>query len=247
MTEFSPIRATATDIYYHTPIVDGQFLFETDLPEGYNRIYMDVGSQRVPVGVFDWIQILDTPFQQIGRNLDVEEGLLIANDQTWSQITNKPFESIGEGLFVSISGYLNTNVDNPRWSDVYNKPFSSIGSGLTVDSNDVLSANVRSVNCMWRNVSDVNWQEISINMNGTTVDSEVCGSKYMEDTQTLSTTENTIYSFNSYHIQSSSAVDVFTDVWGIEPINVNISQGECTVTFAPQDSEISMLCRIYIK
>ena len=246
MTQFLPIRGTSAQIYA-TPIVDGQLLFEISNPNGQNHVYIDVDDDRFIVGLSDWIQLENKPFETIGRGLSVDSsGILSADFQSWNDITAKPFERIGSGLSV-VDGTLNANVVIPRWSEIENKPFSSIGSGLTVNSNNVLSANVRSVNCMWRNVSDVNWQEISIDMNGTTVDSEVCGSKYMEDTQTLSTTENTVYSFNSYHIQSSSAVDVFTDVWGIEPINVNISQGECTVTFAPQDSEISMLCRIYIK
>lgn len=245
MTQFLPIRGTSAQIHA-TPIVDGQLLFEISNPNGQNHVYIDVDDDRFIVGLSDWIQLTNKPFKTIGRGLSVDSsGTLSADFQSWDDISAKPFERIGSGLSV-VDGTLNANVIIPRWSEIENKPFSSIGSGLTVSSN-VLSADVRSVSCMWRNVSDVNWQEISIDMNGTTVDSEVCGSKYIEDRQTLSTTENTIYSFNSYHIQSSSAVDVFTDVWGIEPINVNISQGECTVTFAPQDSAISMLCRIYIK
>lgn len=50
MASFAPIRGSRTDIG-NTPIVDGQFLVETDTstPQD-NRIYLDVGTDRVIVG-----------------------------------------------------------------------------------------------------------------------------------------------------------------------------------------------------
>lgn len=48
MASFAPIRGTATDVG-NTPIVDGQFLVETDQGAN-NRIFLDNGSSRIIVG-----------------------------------------------------------------------------------------------------------------------------------------------------------------------------------------------------
>ncbi len=50
MASFAPIRGSRTDIS-NTSIVDGQFLVETDTSaQQDNRIYLDVGSNRIIVG-----------------------------------------------------------------------------------------------------------------------------------------------------------------------------------------------------
>ena len=50
MASFAPIRGSRTDIG-NTSIVDGQFLVETDTSSPQdNRIYLDVGSDRIIVG-----------------------------------------------------------------------------------------------------------------------------------------------------------------------------------------------------
>ena len=48
MASFAPIRGTRNEIL-NTPIVDGQFLLETDQGAN-NKIYTDNGNTRVPVG-----------------------------------------------------------------------------------------------------------------------------------------------------------------------------------------------------
>ena len=249
MTEFTPIRGTSTQIN-NTPIEDGQLLFETSSSNGRNHIYIDVDTSRITVGITRWNQLLNKPFETIGNGLSVTNNVLSADYQEWSQISHKPFNSIGSGLTV-VDGVLNANVITPSWSELLGRPFTSIGEGLTVDSNNRLNANVRSVSVAMNGskgtYNTFENQKISVNTNGTTVNTEIVGTKCMQYSQTLSTTNDTVYTFSSSEITTNSAIDVFTSIWGVDPINVNVSAGTCTVTFAPADTATSMMCRIYIK
>lgn len=141
MANFNPVRGTLQDIN-NTPIVDGQFLFVTDQDEGKNSLYIDVGANRIEIGAFDWIKILNKPFTTIGSHLTVDtNNVLSADIQTWSEITSKPFETIGAGLTVNSSHELIADIG---WSDVPSKPFETIGSHLTVDPDTkVLSADIQ--------------------------------------------------------------------------------------------------------
>lgn len=247
MTSVSPIRGTPTQINY-TPIEDGQILFEISNPNGQNHLYIDVDDERIPIGIYTWNQLSNRPFDIIGNGLTVTNDVLSANDQEWTQIRNKPFNTIGTGLSV-VEGVLNANVISPRWSEIDEKPFLLIGTGLTVSDN-ILNANIRNVALSIEGTGSSTipkYQQISVNTNGTTVNTEINGTKYMEYSQTLSTTNDTTYTFTNASITTDSAIDVFTSVWGIDPINVSISSGSCTVTFEAVDTAITMMCRIYIK
>lgn len=248
MTQFSPIRGTTSQIN-NTPIIDGQLLFEIKNSNGQNHIYIDVDSERLPMGISEWSQVQNKPFETIGSGLSVTNNVLSADDQTWSQIQNKPFERIGSGLSV-VNGVLNANVGTPRWTEVDDKPFSSIGEGLNVDSSNRLNANVRNVEMSMQGTATATsskYQQIDVNTNGTVVSTEIDGTRFMQYSQTLNTASTTVYTFTNSAITNNSAVDVFTDIWGIDPTNVNISNGTCTVTFAPVETATSMICRIYIK
>lgn len=253
MTQFSPIRGTSTQIN-NTPVVDGQLLFEVSNLSGQNHIYIDIKTDyddeiRVPLGISEWSQVQHKPFETIGSGLSVNNNVLSADDQTWNQIGNKPFETIGSGLTV-VDGVLDTNVSTPKWSEIDNRPFSSIGVGLTVDSNNRLNANIRSVQLTTQGTgtaSSPQYQQLAVNDSGTTTNSEIDGTKFMEYSQNLSTSDSTVYTFSSSEITANSAIDVFTSIWGIDPTNVSASNGTCTVTFAPVETATSMICRIYIK
>ena len=250
MVKFIPIRGTTSQIN-NTPIVNGQVLFETSNSDGQNHIYVDTDSERVPMGISEWSQVRNKPFETIGSGLTVVNDVLTADDVTWSQVRNKPFETIGSGLTV-VNGVLNANVNVRNWDDVSNKPFETIGDGLTVDGNNRLNANVRIVRLTTEgstgtgNVSE--YQRLWVNTSGTSAFSEIMGTRHMQYSQTLSTTENTVYEFSTGSITDNSAIDVFTSIWGFDPINVSVSSGTCRVTFPPYDtSNTTMICRIYIK
>lgn len=224
MANILPVKGTTTDIN-NTPIVDGQLLFETNSTEGQNHIYIDVENNRIPIGVYDW-----------------------------SQIENKPFNSIGVGLVVT-NGVL--DLESPitvDWDDITNKIFDTIGDGLYVTSG-VLNANIEDVDFEWdgtASASTVKYQKLSYISEGTSYVSEIDGTKHMQYSQTLSTTNNNVYTFTSNEITSDSAISVDTSVFGIRPIDITIavsgSTGTCTVTFPPYDyANTDMICRIYIR
>jgi len=131
------------------------------------------------------------------------------------------------------------------WSALTGKPFSTVGNGLTV-SNDALTANVKTVEVNYTgtaSASGVRHQRIGVNGVYTAID----GTKYMEYSQTLSTSADTVYTFTNAAITANSAVDVYTNIYGINPSNVAVTSGQCVVTFPKQSTAQTMTCRIYIK
>lgn len=131
------------------------------------------------------------------------------------------------------------------WSALTGKPFSSVGSGLSV-SDDTLSADVKSVtvdNTGTASSSAVSYQRIGVNGSYT----EINGTKYMEQTQTVSTSTNTTYTFTNADIKADSVIDVYASEFGINPSSVAVSSGSCVVTIPAQSSAISLGIRIYIK
>lgn len=72
-------------------------------------------------------------------------------------------------------------------------------------------------------------------------------SRYMEQTQTVSTSNDTTYTFTNAAITADSAIDVYASEYGINPSNVAVSSGSCVVTIPAQSSAISLGIRIYIK
>lgn len=157
MANFNPVRVALANLN-STPIVDGQLLFVTDQDNGKNNIYIDVGSVRKQVGLFDWSVILNKPFNTIGSGLVVTDGVL-EGETRWDMITDKPFETVGDGLKVE-GNALKSDV---AWNDVTNKPFNTIGAGLSV-VNNALTANAQP----WGTISNKPFNSIGA---GLTVDS----------------------------------------------------------------------------
>lgn len=84
--------------------------------------------------------------------------------------------------------------------------------------------------------SAVRKQTITINNTPTEID----GSVYME-----STANSASFSFTNAAILTTSAIDVWTDIWGDNPSNVEVpSAGTCNVTFSAAQTRT---VRIYIK
>lgn len=131
------------------------------------------------------------------------------------------------------------------WLALTGKPFSSIGSGLSVSS-DTLTADVQSVtvdSTGTASSSAVSYQRVGVNGSYT----EINGTKYMEQTQTVSTSTDTTYTFTNDAITANSVIDVYASEYGINPSNVAVSNGSCVVTIPAQSSAISLGIRIYIK
>ena len=131
------------------------------------------------------------------------------------------------------------------WSALTGKPFNTVGNGLTV-SNNALTADIKTVSLSSRNpMADMNFTEQDLLVNG--VGDTIEGTRWTQATQTLSTSADTTYTFTSSLITTSSVIDVYTDIFGINPSNVVVTNGQCVVTFPKQSTAQSMTCRIYVK
>lgn len=70
---------------------------------------------------------------------------------------------------------------------------------------------------------------------------------FLEETETLSTSTTTSYTFVHAKITNSSVIDVYSSIFGVNPSNVVVTTGQCVVTFPIYTSAVSMTCRIYLK
>lgn len=218
--------------------------------EVINKPFETIGSGlKVENGALEtditigWTSVESKPFETVGGGLIVVNNALTTS-LAWSDITSKPFNTIGNTLSV-VDGVL--NVGTIEWNDVSNKPFVTIGSGLNI-SNNILTADIKTVTAPTSgtaSASATSFQTLTVN---NSVNTEINGTKYMEYSQTLSTINNTVYTFSNADITTNSVIEVFTDKFGLIPTDVSVSQnGQCTVTFAPQSLASTVLCRIYIR
>ena len=136
MPNFNPIRINLEDLS-NTPILDGQLLFVTNQDNGKNPIYLDIGSSRKQIGVYDWDTIANKPFNSIGSGLQVDGNGTLYTSVAWSVVANKPFSTVGNGLTVNQDDEL--TADLQTWGQITSKPFSTIGTGLDI-INDQLVA-----------------------------------------------------------------------------------------------------------
>ena len=75
---------------------------------------------------------------------------------------------------------------------------------------------------------------------------EIKGTKYMQQSKTVSTSGDTTFTFSNAAITTSSTIKVFADRFGISPKNMTISNGSCVVTIPSQSSAFSLTVKIYI-
>lgn len=195
-----------------------------------------------------WSNVTSKPFITIGTGLTVVgTQLRVDNSITyaWNDINTKPFNGLGTGLTVD-NNELNAEVD---WSNI-NKPFNTIGTGLNVSSDD-LNMDIDSVGITTISNSStesdpkkiIHYEAVSV---GST-DTEIKGTKYMEYSQTLSTTGNTVYTFTHADLTANSFIKVYSDVWGLAVKKIERANGTCSVYFPKVDTAINVKCRIYIK
>lgn len=66
-------------------------------------------------------------------------------------------------------------------------------------------------------------------------------------TQTVSTSADTTYTFTDSDIKTTSTIDVYTDVFGYMPSNVEVAtDGTCVVTMPSYSSAASVTVKIYV-
>lgn len=147
----------------------------------------------------------------------------------------------GTTITVDADGTIHSfaQAESVDWENVNDKPFDAVGEGLTVDDDGEVSADVKSVS-----VASANGVQ-SISVNG--VSTDVVGTRYLDVTNVLSTSVDTDYVFTDAHITADSVIDVYSTIFGVNPSNVTVSNGTCTVTFPKHTDAVEMTCRIYIK
>lgn len=89
----------------------------------------------------------------------------------------------------------------------------------------------------------VRYQRVGIG----TAYTEIDGTKYMEQTKTLSTSTDTTYTFTNAAITADSVIQPYGSIYGIVPSNITTSAGSCVVTIPKHDSAVSLKVRIYIR
>lgn len=247
---FAVIRCPS-HVKYYAPIVDGQFFIDTDpflaiddnVMEDFNHMYMDYGDTRKEVGITSWYGLSSKPFERLDNDtiyaynaLDLQ-----VRSQEWDEIINKPFERIGSTLSVK-NGALTFAY---KWNQIEDRPFYTVGYGLNVDSNGNLNADVPSVVIeQLGNASniEISYQSLQVG--------DMCywfaNSTYMEYSQTLSTTNDTVFTFSSSAIDADSLIQVYTSIWGMTPKSISVTNNSCVVTFPSYDTSATLKCRIYI-
>ena len=89
----------------------------------------------------------------------------------------------------------------------------------------------------------VRYQRVGIG----TVYTEIDGTKYMEQTKTLSTSADTTFTFTNAAITADSVIQPFASIYGIVPSDITTSAGSCVVTIPKHDTAVSLKVRIYIR
>lgn len=89
----------------------------------------------------------------------------------------------------------------------------------------------------------VRYQRVGIGSSYT----EINGTKYMEQTKTLSTSGSTTYSFSNSAITTDSVIEPYSSIYGIVPESITVSSGSCSVVIPKYSSAASCKIRIYIR
>lgn len=89
----------------------------------------------------------------------------------------------------------------------------------------------------------VRYQRVGIGSSYT----EINGTKYMEQTKTLSTSADVTYTFTNTAITTDSVIEPYCSIFGVSPSSITVSAGSCSVVIPKHSSAASCKVRIYIK
>lgn len=76
---------------------------------------------------------------------------------------------------------------------------------------------------------------------------EIKGTKYMEQTKTLSTSNDVTYTFTNSAITTNSVIEPYASIYGIVPKSITVTNGSCVIVIPKYTSAASCKVRIYIK
>ena len=226
---------TATDPVFH--------LFLPNAPQGATGNGIVSITKTSTSGLVDTYTILYTNGDTDTFNVTNGRDGSGSGDMTKAVYDSDNAVANGGGIkaFIQNLGYIT----GLAWSALTNKPFSTIGNGLTVTS-DTLSADVKSVSVDHNGTASQTTTRVQrIGVNG--VFTEIDGTKYMEYSQTLSTSQDTVYTFTNADIITNSTIDAYCNVDGVFHTELTISNGSCSVTYPQQETAQLMTCKIYIR
>lgn len=126
------------------------------------------------------------------------------------------------------SSSLATVATSGAYSDLSGTP--TIPDATTIDHTGTASS------------SGVRYQRIGIGSVYTAID----GTKYMEQSKTLSTSADVTYTFSNSAITTDSVIMPFASIFGIVPSSITVSSGTCSVVIPKYSSAVSCKIRIYI-
>lgn len=121
--------------------------------------------------------------------------------------------------------------------------FASVNSRLSSLESVVIPAEVSIYNVGTPSATEVTYQNIAIGSNNY----EVAGSKYMETSVVLSSSEDSIINFTHADIHANSIVDIFTTIENMNYESLTLTEGNCSIVYAKQEEETPMSIRMYIK
>lgn len=171
----------------------------------------------------------------------------------YNDLLNKPTIPTATSQLTNDSGYVTTSAIPVNLSQLNNDvpyvPLSDISTvGLTGDYDDLLnkpSIPAAQVNSDWDAVSGVaeilNKPTIPSNTSDLNNDSGFVS--YTDLTGTLSA-GNTSVTISDAAITTTSTIDIYTDVFGIQPTNAVVASGSITLTFLAQASDITVKVRV---
>lgn len=138
------------------------------------------------------------------------------------------------GAYTALSGKANTAdlasvATSGSYNDLSNKP--TIPSATSIGYTGTASATA------------VRYQRVGIGSTYT----EINGTKYMEQTKTLSTSADVTYTFTNTAITTDSVIEPYASIFGIVPKSISVSAGSCSVVIPKHTSAASCKIRIYIK
>ena len=163
-----------------------------------------------------------------------------------------------------------------RIAKIVPKPKGAYNSSTTYNSLDIVRNSGKSWICKQDNVRNVTpadgdyWMLISQDGSGTETEfvtvgtpsstaiqyeavvingtyNIVGGTMCMEQTLTLSDTQDTDFVFTNSVLTADSEVDVWFSEFGLYPKDIDVQTGTCTVTVEKQMTSRQLLCKIYIR
>lgn len=208
-------------------------------------IHMDLSDTDEPISFMVETDSSLTPVIQ-NTNVNINNGVYEINLATFdvdtATISNlvdvRPFIKNADTVYSTDDPAM-LSVDSLDYVPIYDvsegKPkkvtVNNIGTSVTVGYTGTASA------------TGVKYQRIGINGSYT----EINGTKYMEQSKTLSTSADTAYTFTNAAITTSSSIRIQASIFGVSPSNCVVTSGKCVVTFPKYSSATNMSCRIYIQ